>query len=328
MVSLSFCGRKVSKKNEQGEIIVIKALNDIYNELPETTLKPKFLLHIKNVKMMNMSIDSNTVPYLAFMQKLHLNLEFLSFMGNEIDDQGLHKLITYLFNTPPYSMLHSTGLSSTIEPKHDILSLDFRYNKITDKGVESASRIIKDYKTLKSLDLSGNNITNKNFKEIIKSMESSVQSTAVTLYRKSVAFGIKHIKEGLQAFIEYAEKEKVVQTDHIVVNKELVDYLIDKSSGGGVLRDIGWGFIKCNSRIGYIEGFTAPDIAIDAVIAMSKNKYLKVGFAIYCGGQATYDAMMTPNGYDLAFKTLDLIGQLEKYEKFDVDVSGQGCELM
>lgn len=108
----------------------------------------------------------------------------------------------------------------------------------------------------------------------------------------------------LKGVINHA-KNQGIDTSHIAINKSTWEYFKDI---GTVVKNFSIGYLKCNNPIGYIEGTTLPEASIDLMIANSKSKLPANLKLIYCIGDSGYDAVITPEGVELATKAIDLLG--------------------
>jgi len=177
-------------------------------------------------------------------------------------------------------------------------------NKITDKG---ANKIVEALKTgkvnnLKYLDVSGNEgITEKGEGFFAEAMQS-VNVTELLVKFKEVAMTPR--KEYLGPFYRQVLKECEKQ------GVDISNVAVDKSLWGTIKQDtimlanIGIGYAKCN----WGPATTAPDLGVDVIVAASKSKLPGKFKAVYCWATATYDAMATLEGAEIALRDLDLIG--------------------
>jgi len=226
----------------------------------------------------------------------------INLSGNKITDKGV-KEIAEAMKTGNFN-LEQFNLSG---------------NKVTNEGAYAIGEALETGKVnnLKYLDVSDNEgITAKGEGFLIKAVEEtpndSLNITFVSTskhFTKQDSIGKHAIKYALKTFLSHA-KENGVDVDYVTTNKETVDYLYDVGKTSGRLL-LGYG--KCAYKVVELVSldFNAASLAVDGVIEYSGNKVAKKLNFWACLGMESYDAILTPEGADLAVKGLELIGDNE-----------------
>lgn len=317
-----------STKNEKGEVVVIKALREVYEAIPDGSTKHNFLKHLKTLYIRFIDLTSNDIPNLKFMSYVNLDLDYISFLGSGLNDEVLDPLLDFLVNPKPYAY---SGTSGLLETTHNINALNLSGNQISDKGAAKISYILNENKFFRYLNLSDNKITDQGFDLIARALKTSSKMGAVTI-KKATFSTVKLLKQSFENFVNHAKEQGIVKTDYVLTNKTMIDFIKD---GYIIGRNIGWGYIKCKSTIGYlVDGISGEDVMFEAgavalaIYAPQLLPVYEVVGRITCIQDVMLESMLTHSGVDFAMKTVDLLGKLEQYESSDVDFGGKGCELM
>ena len=193
----------------------------------------------------------------------------------------------------------------------NLIYLDLRDNFLGDYSASLLATSISkgEMPSLKVTHLEGNKITKTGEGFLIKVLKQISQDIMVTLEKYSTDLGQKVIKPALKEFVKYAEKNGV-DTTHIATNKSTWEYMKDISKIGG--KTI-FGYAKCSNIIIDMLTFdtTLPSLAKSATIEMYGSKAVKNTDLKVCVILETYDAIVSPEGVDLAVKAIDLLGDGE-----------------
>ena len=190
----------------------------------------------------------------------------------------------------------------------NLIYLDLRDNFLGDYSASLLATSISkgEMSNLKVLHLEGNKLTPDGEFRIGSSIKTVVQDMIVFVKKFT---GKEIIKPALKEFVKYAEKYGV-DTTHIVTNKPTLDYVKDTLTiSKNIL--VGWG--KCSNIVIDMLTFdtTLPSLAKSATIEMYGSKAVKKADLKVCVTWETHDAIVSPEGVDLAVKAIDLLGDVE-----------------
>ena len=190
----------------------------------------------------------------------------------------------------------------------NLIYLDLRDNFLGDYSASLLTASISkgEMSNLKVLHLEGNKLTPDGEFRIGSSIKTVVQDMIVFVKKFT---GKEIIKPALKEFVKYAEKYGV-DTTHIVTNKPTLDYVKDTLTiSKNIL--VGWG--KCSNIVIDMLTFdtTLPSLAKSATIEMYGSKAVKKADLKVCVTWETHDAIVSPEGVDLAVKAIDLLGDVE-----------------
>ena len=193
----------------------------------------------------------------------------------------------------------------------NLIYLDLRDNFLGDYSASLLATSISkgEMSSLKVLHLEGNKFTKTGEGFLVKSLKQISQDIMVTLEKYSTDLGQKVIKPALKYFVKHAE-EHGVDTTHVATNKPTLSYIKDT---GIIIKNIAFGYAKCSNIVIDMLSFdtTLPSLAKSSAIEMYGSKAVKNTDLKVCVTLETYDAIVSPEGVDLAVKAIDLLGDVE-----------------
>ena len=253
-----------------------------------------FTFHFDNLIISNNLMTNLSVQYLfnaTLTSPTNRTIKNLDLRNNQIGDVGAELIAAYLKHGYMPATTH----------------VNLADNIITDKGALCfAESLNSSVNKLKVLHLEGNKLTPDGEFRIGSSIKTVVQDMIVFVKKFT---GKEIIKPALKEFVKYAEKY-AVDTTHIATNKSTWEYLKDISKIGG--KTI-FGYAKCSNIVIDMLSFdtTLPSLAKSSTIEMYGSKAVKNTDLKVCVTLETYDAIVSPEGVDLAVKAIDLLGDVE-----------------
>jgi len=265
----------------------------------------KFNLPYKEINLSGKNVtDEDMVFFASRMKNFAFHLDSLQLNHNSISDYGIQALFNCAFTIP-------LGRS--------VVHLKLNNCHFGDVGADLIAAYVRDgyMPATRTIDLHGNNVT--------KTAEMNIAAAIKQAPNKDLmaTFDMKHaimevtktgnyamssgIKTALKEFVSYA-KTIGVDTTHVATNKSTVEYLKD---GGKMAWNIGIGIAKCSNAL--IEVIlldtNAPSMAKNLAVEMYANKTVKKADIRLCLLWETHDAIVSPEGLDLAVKSLELLGE-------------------
>lgn len=256
-----------------------------------------FTFHFNNFIISNNLITDLSVQYLfnaTLTAPTHRTIKNLDLRNNQIGDVGAELIAAYLKHGYMPATTH----------------VNLADNIITDKGALCfAESLNSSVNKLKVLHLEGNKITKTGEGFLVKSLKQISQDIMVILEKYSTDLGQKVIKPALKYFVKHAE-EHGVDTTHVATNKPTLSYIKDT---GIIIKNIAFGYAKCSNIIIDMLSFdtTLSSLAKSSAIEMYGSKAVKNTDLKVCVTLETYDAIVSPEGVDLAVKAIDLLGDVE-----------------
>jgi hypothetical protein len=253
-----------------------------------------FTFHFDNLIISNNLMTNLSVQYLfnaTLTSPTNRTIKNLDLRNNQIGDVGAELIAAYLKHGYMPATTH----------------VNLADNIITDKGTLCfAESLNSSVNKLKVLHLEGNKLTPDGEFRIGSSIKTVIQDMIVFVKKFT---GKEIIKPALKEFIKYAEKYGV-DTTHIATNKPTLDYIKDT---GIIIKNIAFGYAKCSNIVIDMLTFdtTLPSLAKSTTIEMYGSKAVKKADLKVCVTWETHDAIVSPEGVDLAVKAIDLLGDGE-----------------
>jgi hypothetical protein len=188
----------------------------------------------------------------------------------------------------------------------NVISLDLSHSDINDFGAKFiADSLVKgDFSCLKSLDVSGNQITKNGTGYFLDALKNStVGNIVIKQYHLSV-FGSKENKVAfMKDYLKQAES-KGIDVKNIVVDKSFAGYL---KTFGKVCKNAVVGFTKCY----YVDDIVTDHVSGKILAKASKTLLSLVNFndIINCYAESFDESMISPEGVQLIKADLEVMGE-------------------
>ncbi len=290
-----------------------KAVNEMINhvfKLSGDGLGSNALSGTKLLVFADSDLKGGDLFYLGHILKsFNFNFDGLFLQKNTITDDGMGYLLTGITSSDYQVSYNPVRYVSNVPVVQNINYLDLSNNQIGDNGAKVLAESIQKgaLPGLRSLDISGNQVTITGEGYFAKAMQSfGVQDIMVTIKKYASTLGQQVIKPALKEFVLYAGKHGV-DISHLATNKETIEYLKD---GGIIVKNLAVGYAKCSYKMIEILflDMTAPSLTIDYLVERSGKEVLKKGNFYVCVSMETYDAIVSPEGVDLAVQAVELLG--------------------
>ena len=300
-------------------IASLQMINLSYNKLNDNdlcNLNNGLLGYTLNLKVFNLSYNNFGDAGIDYLIKGLAGVQYLQAGGRELSSvmKGLFTHYNVNITTINLSNNHIGDIGAAIisnaivtNSLHHVKALNLADNNITDTGaVYLADSFKSEGNKLNVLHLEGNKLTPDGEFRIGSSIKTVVQDMIVFVKKFT---GKEIIKPALKEFVKYAEKYGV-DTTHIATNKPTLDYIKDT---GIIIKNIAFGYAKCSNIVIDMLTFdtTLPSLAKSTTIEMYGSKAVKKADLKVCVTWETHDAIVSPEGVDLAVKAIDLLGDGE-----------------
>ncbi|PTM02794.1 MAG: hypothetical protein DA407_14805 [Bacteroidetes bacterium] len=274
-------------------------------EHTNNTQNLNFNLPYKEINLSGKSVTNEDMVFFASrMKNFAFHLDSLQLNHNPISDYGIQALFNCTFTVP-------LGRS--------VVHLKLNNCNFGDVGAELIAAYVRDgyMPATRSIDLHGNKITKTSEMNIAAAIKQAPNKDLMA------TFDMKHaimevtktgnhamssgIKTALKEFVSYA-KTIGVDTTHVATNKSTVEYLKD---GGKIGGNLVLGVLKCSYSLleVILLDTNAPSMAKNLTVEMYANKTVKKADIRLCLLWETHDAIVSPEGLDLAVKSLELLGE-------------------
>ena len=284
---------------------------------------------IKNVQNFNLSYDliqdNDAAALNDGLYGYTIKTQTFNLGNNSIGATGIDHLVKGSIGMG-YALNGGKDINQTMQgiftlSTTSIVHLNLCNNNIGDVGAGIICHALVNgkMKNTKTIDVSENNITkigegyftqsikqapNKDFMATFDMKKATMEVSKTGKHAMSSG-----IKTSLKEFIDHA-KSQGVDTTHVATNKSTWEYMKDGVKIGG---NLGMGILKCSNAL--IEVLfldtTAPSTAKNIAVEMYGNKTVKKADIRLCLVLEAYDAIVSPEGLDLAVKTADLLGDNE-----------------
>jgi len=272
------------------------AYNISFNSIIKQTSNPQhgYLVPEKAINLRNNSLtDKEIAALVGNLQYQRLDLDVFDVSNNKIGFGGVENLF------------YGLRFDNTLAGRY-IITMNFSNNLIGDDGAKymADSLAMGRFPNLKSLDVSGNQITTTGEGYFAKAMQNStVQDMYVTLKN---AVGTK--KDYYGSFLKQVLKDAQnngVDIKNIVVDKSLISSIKDNLIMG---KKMVFSFIKCK----LVPEIEAPSLAKDLfVFTYPKHmvtKILNPIDTVTCVFEATQESFNSDLGAKIAVRDLELMG--------------------
>lgn len=268
--------------------------NTSFTDIIKKTSNPQsgtLLLGEKVINISNSNLKDEEIGVLVqYIKYQALNLDKFDASNNQLGFTSVENLFyTFRLGSPT--------------AYYNIRTINLSNNLIGDDGAKYIAKHLEAglYPNLKALDLSGNQLTATGEGYIAKALQNpKVQNMFVTLEKYATLERKDYYGKFLKGFLKHAEQQGI-NTKNVVVSKSLWTDLKEKTL---MSIKVGWGYVKCKIDI----PTTAPEIAVDAITIVSKNKFLVGLNDTYCFTTSLYDNMLSPEGIGIVIRDLELMG--------------------
>ncbi len=247
------------------------------------------IINLKNGNLKN----EETGVLVQYLQYQALNLDLFDISGNVLSFRGVENLF-YCFR------LGSPAAT------YNIKCINLSNNLIGDDGAKYIASHLSNglHPHLKSLDVSGNQITKTGTGYFLDALKNSnVGNIIIKQYHLSV-FGNKESKIGFMKDYLKQAQDKGVDVKNIVVDKSLTGYIKTTSK---VVKDVAIGFAKC-----YYVDDAVTDYAADKIIAKVSKTFGMLWNGkdvVNCYAESFDDVMVSKLGVELIKSDLEIMGE-------------------
>jgi len=199
------------------------------------------------------------------LRDFNFNLEILNLSNNRIGDLGLESMI-YGITSLQFQTLYGADngwkpYQSSLKTVQSVITINLSNNQIGDKG----AYIIADHlakgnlPSLKSLDVSGNQITPTGYGYLANSLNAVSQDLKI-VFEAVKGFSKDALKATMKSML-FIAKNNGISTKETLTTDETIEHCI--KGGINVGLNVGVGYLKCTSKI--VKAYNYKDITIGDV---------------------------------------------------------------
>ena len=229
------------------------AYNISFNSIKKQISNPQhgYLVPEKTINLRNSNLSDSDIGVLAGnLQYQRLDLDVFDVSNNKIGFGGVENLF--------YGLRFDNTLSGRY-----ILTMNFSNNLIDDNGAKymADSLAMGRFPNLKSLDVSGNQITSTGYGYLGKGLEVVTQDLKI-VFEATKGFSKDALKATMKSML-FIAKSNGINTKEMLTTDETIGHCIKGIPN--VALNIGAGYLKCTSKI--VKAYNYKDITLGDVVS-------------------------------------------------------------